>query len=136
MSFKGAIAEAESTSGRLAATVDALHWEESSQWQSMPWHEIARATWNSESGAFVITPVGSERREWTLTKAERLPETARERITATIVAQDLITVAGVGQVAVIFRHVGDEILAQTLPAVDPALVARQIAQVRGELGIG
>lgn len=136
MNLKGVIAEATSLSGNLAATTDALHFQSEGQWISLPWHEIARATWNSESGSFVVIPVVGERLEWAITESGRLPEAARERITSTIITQDVVSVPGQGQVVIIFRKVGDQVVAQTIPALDSPLVRERIAQVRGELGIG
>lgn len=134
--FGNAIAEAESDRGKVVATVKALHWQDGDQWHSLRWFDIARATWNSETALLRVEPVSSPVLEWTLQAPGRLPEAARERITSTIIAQDVISVPGQGKVAVIFRQADGEILSQLQPPVDPALVAEQIRRVRAELGIG
>ena len=130
------IAMAKSSTTSLIATTSQLFWEEADQWRSLPWHEIARAFWSSESGEFVVEPMVGPRLLWTLVEAGQLPEAARERITSTIIATDTTMVPGVGSVQIIFRKVGDQIQAQTLPAVDRSLISARIAQVSAELGIG
>lgn len=134
--FGHAIAEAKSQRGAVVATVDALHWQQDDQWHSLEWFEIARATWSSETGLFRVLPVAGNALEWTLSEAGRLPEAARERITSTIIAQEVISTPGHGRVAVIFRQAHGQIVVQLQPPVDPALIADQIRRVQGELGIG
>ena len=134
--FGTGIAEAQAQSGKVVATVDALHWQENDQWRSLRWHQIARATWSTETALFRVEPVEGAALEWLLTKAGRLPEAARERITSTIIAQDLLNVPGHGKVAVIFRQADGQVLVQLAPPIDPALVSEQIRRVQGELGIG
>lgn len=131
------LAKATTKSGELTATAAHLRWHSEESTEQLAWHEIARAWWNSESGQFLVEPVKGERREWNLVDPGRLPETARERITSTIIAQDQIEVPGVGRVGVIFRNVGGEVATQIIGSdLDPALIADQIAQVRADLGIG
>lgn len=130
------IAQATFDSGTLQATMNELRWSESDVWQSLAWSDIARATWSSETNEFVVEPVQAQRRTWILQDAGQLPEAARERITSTIIAQEQITVAGVGRVLVIFRRAGERIEVQLQPPVDPALVREQIRRVQADLGIG
>lgn len=126
------IARAEYEGGVLEATTDALV----DNGASLPWHQILRATWSSESAEFHVETVAGARLIWRLTSPGRLPEAARERITATIVAQDWLSLPGVGKVLVIFRHVGEQIETQLLPPIDPTPFALEIARLRAELGIG
>lgn len=126
------IAQATFESGTLEAFVDRLTWSQ----ESMPWHEILRASWSSETRLFRIETVTGATLEWELNDSGRLPEAARERITASIVAQEWATLPGVGRTLLIFRNFGDQVVAQALPAVDLTPFAAEVGQVRAELGIG
>lgn len=85
----------------------------------LAWHDIARAAWDEP--VLTVEPLRGERRTLRLSTAGRLPETVRDRVTASIALSRSEEVAPgtIAHVVARRRH-GDERLHWSLEVVGPA----------------
>lgn len=103
------LARAESESGVVVGTRDALYVPTSVGHVRVPWEQVESADWDNEGNVLRVREVGTwgERRpEYLLTIADagRLLELVRERVTATVVLQRHVAVDGSRGVRVIARR--------------------------------
>lgn len=75
----------------------------------VPWEEVERATWNSDDSLLTVIEVGSwgePRREhaYVVDEPQRLLQLIRERVTASVVLQRHVPIAGSRGVRVIARR--------------------------------
>jgi hypothetical protein len=63
-------------------------------WQHVGWHEIERGGWNDELRRLSWVRLDGRRGEVQLTEPGRLPELFRERVEATIVVRQFVSLAG------------------------------------------
>lgn len=109
-----------------------------------PWVDVAHAQWLDEEGVLVVETVHDPGRSarYPLDEPGRLPETVRERVTASIVVSRRVAVGDGGLRVVGRREATGELLWQVVP--DPGVdleqpVVREVAdrtlrQMREELG--
>lgn len=126
--------------GHVVATTQALHLPGG---QRLPWHLMDRAAWN-EDGVTVVMTDGAT---YTVPLAEpgRLPETVRERVTATIVASRHVPLGDRGGVRLVARRIPgydtprwEFIFDPGLNPDDPGLRAmaeQALEEVRRSLGV-
>jgi hypothetical protein len=93
----------------LAGTRDAFYVVTDGATRRVPWEEVEAADWDSDTDLFRLSEVGSwgERRPVhtaTLTEPGRLLELVRERVTASVVLQRHVPVAGRRGLRVIARR--------------------------------
>lgn len=141
------LAGVELADGRVVAgTRDALYVGS----ERIPWESVERADWDSESETLTVSEVGSwgaDRPTHQLAMADpgRLLELVRERVTASVVLQRRVTVAGRRGLFVIARRAprGDRPLQWVYEfdeGVDPSdpevrrLAEAGLARARDELG--
>ncbi len=79
-------------------------------WESLPWHQILRAQWESGDDRFVLEVLDESTgqalvRPVDLAEPAKLPETVRERVTATIVVSQHVRLAGRQGVRLVARRV-------------------------------
>jgi len=103
------LARAQSEAGLVVGTRDGLYVPTSVGHVRVPWEEVESADWDSQGGVLRVREVGTwgERRpEYLLAIADpgRLLELVRERVTATVVLQRHVAVAGSRGVRVIARR--------------------------------
>ena len=101
---------------------------QSGDWASLPWHLVVRALWDHETSVLMVEEAAKEGLPAAIHRIEldepfSLPETVRERVTASIVVTRHEKLAGAGGVRVIGRrvHGADGIAWQLLwdDGVDP-----------------
>jgi hypothetical protein len=147
------LAWAESSSGQVVAgTRDALYLvDPGGQVTRLPWEQVEAADWDRDSSRFRVSEVGSwgeERAVHALTIDEpgRLLELVRERVTASVVLQRHVALAGRRGLRVIARRSprGDRPLAwfyeydEGVDPDDPAVRAAAtaaLAAARDEVGL-
>ena len=147
------LAWAESSSGQVVAgTRDALYLADpDGQLTRLPWEQVEAADWDRDSSRFRISEVGSwgeERAVHTLTidGPGRVLELVRERVTASVVLQRHVALAGRRGLRVIARRPprGDRPLAwfyEYDEGVDPddptvrAAATAALAAARDEVGL-
>jgi hypothetical protein len=71
-----------------------LSYGSESGWQHVGWHQIERGEWNAETRKLSWTSYDAEPRSVELTEPGRLPELFRERVSASIVAERFVPIAG------------------------------------------
>jgi hypothetical protein len=110
----------------------------------LAWHHIASAEWVSEDEIFRVEPVEGYPLSLQLKDLGRLPESVRERVTASIIASELIPIRGRMGARIIFRRTetGDVVLQEAwdegLSPSDPgsrAIFVEAVARLRADLGI-
>jgi hypothetical protein len=114
------------------------------QWIRMPWHDIEAATWDDDAQALQLT-VGSRPVVLRLDQPRLLPETVRERVTASIVVSQHVRLAGRRGVRVVARRVfgTDDVVWQLAfdSGVDPgdpllrSAAERALQDVRAQTGL-
>lgn len=127
-------------SGHVVATDHALYLPGGVR---LPWHTIERGTW-SEEGLHVRTTDGATH-EVAVPEPGRLPETVRERVTASIVVTRHVKLPGRGGVRLVARRVPgknepvwDLMFDEGLDPSDPglrALAEQSLEEVRRSLGV-
>jgi hypothetical protein len=104
------LAWASGPGGRWYVGTDrALHLDQGSGFRSVPWEEIERADWNSETERLAVVPVTSwgepeERIEVTIEQPGQLLELVRERVTKSVVINVYASVRGRRGLSVIGRR--------------------------------
>jgi hypothetical protein len=103
------LARAESGTGPVAGTRDALYVPTGAGHVRVPWEQVESADWDSEGDVLRVREVGTwgePRPEYLLHIADpgRLLELVRERVTATVVLQRHVAVDGSSGVRVIARR--------------------------------
>jgi hypothetical protein len=147
------LAWATSATGEVVAgTRDALYLSGPSETLRLPWEQVKAADWDNDTSVLRVSEVGSwgeQRVEHavTLDRAPRLLQLVRERVTASVVLQRHVPVAGRRGLRVIARRAprGDQPIAwfyEYDEGVDPAdpdvrAVAEQaLAAAREQVGTG
>jgi hypothetical protein len=70
-------------SGETVATDTALHFQDGTAFARLPWERVEQAAW--KDGVLIVREVGGARHTVRLTEPGSVPETVRERVTATVV---------------------------------------------------
>jgi hypothetical protein len=81
-------------SGETVATDTALHFEDGTGFTRLPWEKVEQAAW--KDGVLVVREVGGGRHTVRLTDPGSVPETVRERVTATVVVSTHVKLPGGG----------------------------------------
>ena len=134
----------------LAGTRDALYLVSGGTARRIPWEQVEAADWDQDSNLFRVSEVGSwgeQRRqhEFTISDPGRVLELVRERVTASVVLQRHVPVAGRRGLRVIARRAprGDRPLAwffeydEGVDPDDPAVreaAQAALAAARDEVG--
>jgi len=132
------------TGGHVVATDRALHLAPYlHETVRLPWQRVDRAGWD-ETDLWVLGTDGTEHRV-TVPVPGLLPETVRERVTASIVASRYVRLGGRGGVRLVARRApGDDVLEwefvfdRGLDPDDPglrALAEQALEEVRRSLGV-
>ena len=147
------LARAESSSGTLAGTRDALYLpigDGGDQWTRVPWEQVEAADWDGENEVLRVVEVGTwgeakPEHRFVVTEPGRLLQLVRERVTASLVLQRHTPISGKRGVRVIARRAPrgnqpvrwffayDEGVDPTDPFVDTAAQAA-LAAAREEVG--
>lgn len=81
-------------SGDTVATDAALHFPNAGSFIRLPWERVERAAWRD--GTLAVREVGGARHVVPLEDAGSVPETVRERVTATVVVSTHVSLPGGG----------------------------------------
>lgn len=81
-------------SGETVATDAALHFMNSGSHTRLPWERVEQAAWRD--GVLLVREVGGARHTVPLTEPGSVPETVRERVTATVVVSTHVRLPGGG----------------------------------------
>lgn len=111
-----------------------------------PWHEAEAGTWRDDSSLLTVSWVGRRRPDqWLLREASDLLLAVRDRIQASVVLADEISVQGVRRVRVVIRQdlASGALMEQVVPgkgvdARDPEVgrqVQEALARLRLEVGL-
>ncbi|ADG87911.1 hypothetical protein TBS_01670 [Thermobispora bispora] len=129
-----------SDGGHCVATTQALHLPGGVR---LPWHLVDRATWTEE--ALTVTMTDGRVHRVPVAEPGLLPETIRERVTATIVVSQYVSLGDRGGVRLIARRVPGYDLPRWEflfdPGLDPAdpglraLAEQALEDVRRSLGV-
>ena len=130
-------------SGETVATDSALHFPNSGSFVRLPWERVERAAW--KDGALAVREVGGARHTVPLEDPGSVPETVRERVTATVVVSTHVTLPG-GGVRIAARRPargGGEprwtlVFDQGLDPKDPGLLAQAeqaMEEIRRQTGL-
>jgi hypothetical protein len=144
------IAHADLAGGGVAVATDrALLLPAEGRCSVLPWHRVARAEWDDETHALTVTDLGGDghrpdRIVLELAEPNLLPETVRERVTASIVVSRHVRLTGGSGVRVIGRRVSgaDQLAWQMVwdAGVDPTVAEyadradAALAQLREQTG--
>jgi hypothetical protein len=89
------LASARTPSGSYAVATDrALHHERGGQYVRLAWEDVAYASWDRDASTLSVVESSQERHLLALEEPERLPETVRERVMASIVVTQHVPLAG------------------------------------------
>ena len=113
---------------------------------SRPWHLVDAGLWSGEDGSLRVTWVDGERpARFVLTAADRLPETLRERVQASVVLVEAVDLGGRRTARVVVRKdlaTGDlmsqAVLGPGVRSSDPGVseqVRAGLARVREQAGL-
>lgn len=80
--------------GEAVATDAALHLGGTEEATRLPWERVEQATW--QDGVLIVREVGGRRHSLRLEKPGSVPETVRERVTATVVVSQHVKLPGGG----------------------------------------
>lgn len=148
------LARAESSSGMLAGTRDALYLPmgggDGAQWVRVPWEQVEAADWDGENEVLRVVEVGTwgevrPEHRFVVNEPGRLLQLVRERVTASLVLQRHTPISGKRGVRVIARRAPrgnqpvrwflayDEGIDPTDPAVDQA-AQQALTAAREEVG--
>ncbi len=111
-----------------------------------PWHLVDGGSWDHETFTLTVTWVdGTPATRWVLRETGAFPETFRERVQASVVLTDTVTLGGRRSARVVLRHdlATGEVLGQTLlgrgvRASDPGVVEQTEAaldRLREQVGL-
>jgi hypothetical protein len=89
-------------SGDTVATTGALHFQDGTAFTRLPWERVEQAVWRD--GVLVIREVGGGRHVVPLTDPGSVPETVRERVTATVVVSAHVKLPSGGGVRITARR--------------------------------
>jgi hypothetical protein len=81
-------------SGETVATDAALHFPGEDGFTRLPWERVQQAVW--KDAVLIIREVGGTRHRVQLADAGSVPETVRERVTASVVVSSHVTLHGGG----------------------------------------
>jgi hypothetical protein len=81
-------------SGETVATDTALHFPNAGSFTRLPWERVERAAWRD--GALAVREVGGAHHLVPLEEPGSVPETVRERVTATVVVSTHVSLPGGG----------------------------------------
>jgi hypothetical protein len=81
-------------SGETVATNTALHFMNAGSFSRLPWERVEQAAW--KDGVLVVREVGGARHTVPLEEPGSVPETVRERVTATVVVSTHVSLPGGG----------------------------------------
>jgi hypothetical protein len=88
------LAWARAVNGVCIGSPSLLSYGSQSGWTHVGWHQIERGGWNAETHKLSWTSYDGIKQFVELTEPGRLPELFRERVSATIVAERFVPIAG------------------------------------------
>jgi hypothetical protein len=89
-------------SGDTVATDAALHFQDGTGFARLPWERVEQAGWRD--GVLAVREVGGTRHAVALSEPGSVPETVRERVTATVVVSTHVKLPGGGGVRIAARR--------------------------------
>ncbi|MFB9833903.1 hypothetical protein [Actinoallomurus acaciae] len=89
-------------SGETVATDAALHFQDGAGFTRLPWERVEQAAWRD--GVLAVREVGGGRHSVHLSEPGSVPETVRERVTATVVVSTHVKLPGGGGVRIAARR--------------------------------
>lgn len=89
-------------SGDTVATNGALHFVDGTGFTRLPWERVEQAVWRD--GVLLVREVGGGRHTVRLTEPGSVPETVRERVTATVVVSTHVKLPSGGGVRITARR--------------------------------
>src|SRR5690349_8121204 len=89
-------------SGDTVATDSALHFMNDGSFTRLPWERVERAAWRD--GVLAVREVGGVGHSVPLEDPGSVPETVRERVTATVVVSTHVSLPGGGGVRIAARR--------------------------------
>ena len=88
------LAWAEAVNGVCIGSASLLSYASEAGWRHVGWHQIERGGWNAETRKLSWTTYDGGQDSVELVKAGRLPELFRERVSASIVVERFVPIAG------------------------------------------
>ncbi len=137
------LAWAKTADGHVVGLPGELALETGGRWQSQPWHEIDKGTWDEQAGRLSWTRSDGTSEELQLADGKRFADLFNERVTASIVFRRRVELGRGRYVAVALRRdlgqVGEQTIWTTTPGPgvdlsDPEVSAR-VDAVRADFGI-
>jgi hypothetical protein len=92
----------------LVATDRAVYWPDDEGHQRAAWDRMAAASWQDDVSTMTLVPSGAPPIPFVVTEPGRLPETVRERVTASIVVSRHVPLIGRSGVRITARRPTDE----------------------------
>lgn len=124
-------------SGDTVATNGALHFQDGTAFARLPWERVEQAVWRD--GVLLVREIGGGRHVVRLTDPGSVPETVRERVTATVVVSTHVKLPSGGGVRITARRPArgnaeprwSLVFDQGLDPKDPGLLAQAEQAMEG-----